>query len=110
MLTRPALLEPPVTDWRCPACGHTDRTRQVAAHTRMHACPKAGGMTVPMVTAGTRAKLVMHEREDYVGGEDVQVADDGQVYMSARVVTDETEHLAVYAPTAYADSYVGGIR
>jgi hypothetical protein len=100
-----ALLQPPVTDWSCPGCGHTDRTREPRTHTRMHACSKAGGMTVPMVVAGTKAKLVLHERDDYVGNEDVQVADDGRVYMSARVVTDDGEHLAVYAPTAYGEGF-----
>lgn len=104
MLNVPVLLEPPVTGWHCPGCGHTDRTRQTAPHTRMHACPKAGGMTVPMVVAGVKAKLVMHRREDYVGAEDVQVADDGTVYMSAEIVRDDGTDLAVYAPTAYADA------
>jgi hypothetical protein len=97
------LLQPPVTDWVCPGCGHTDRTRQAQAHTRMHACPKAGGMTVPLVVAGTRAKLVLHERDDYVGTEDVQVADDGKVYMSAEIVRDDGNDIAVYAPTAYGE-------
>ena len=105
-----ALLEPPVTDWVCPGCGHTDRTRQARAHTRMHACPKAGGMTVPLAVAGVAAKLVMHEREDYVGDEDVPVAADGRVYMSAEIIRDEGTDLAVYAPTAYADGYPGGKR
>lgn len=107
MLNAP-VLQPPVTEWWCVACKATDTTRQVGPHTRMHACPKAGGMTVPMVQAGTPGKLIMHEREDYVGGEDVQHADDGRVFMAARVVGDDGEHLAVYAPTAYADGYAGG--
>lgn len=110
MRGQPLLLEPPVTDWWCPTCKAADRTRRAVAHTRMHVCSAAGGMTVPMVTAGIRGKLVMHEREDYVGNEDVQRADDGRVFMSARVITDETEHLAVYAPTAYADGALGGAR
>ena len=95
------LLEPPVTDWKCLGCGHTDRTREAAVHTRMHACPLAGGMTVPMVVAGTKGKLVLHEREDYVGTEDVQTADDGRVFMSAEIVRDEGNDLAVYAATAH---------
>jgi hypothetical protein len=100
-----ALLRPPVTDWECPGCGHTERTLEPRTHTRMHPCPKAGGMTVPMVVAGAAAKLVLHERDDYVGTEDVQVADDGRVFMAARVVTDNTEHLVVYAPTAYGEGF-----
>lgn len=106
MLTAP-ILTPPPTDWVCVACGLTDRTTQLGAHTRMHSCSTAGGMTVPMVAAGTRGKLVMHEREDYLNGEDVQRDADGHVFMAARVVTDEQEHVAVYAPTAYANGYAG---
>jgi hypothetical protein len=104
-----AMLTPPVTYWHCVACGYADRTRVAGVHSRMHACPKAGGMTVPMAV-GTgdrpvRGKLIMHEREDYVGNEDVQRDADGRVFMAARVVTDETEHLAVYAPTAYGEGF-----
>lgn len=97
------LLEPPVVDWECLGCGHVDRTREAAVHTRMHPCRVAGGMTVPMVVAGTRGKLVLHERDDYVGTEDVQVSGDGKVYMSAEIVRDEGNDLAVYAPTAHAE-------
>lgn len=107
---RGVLLEPPVTRWECVACKATDTTRQAGHHTRMHSCAHAGGMTVPMVVAGTKGKLVMHEREDYVGGEDVQAADDGTVYMSAEIVRDEGTDLAVYASTAYADGYGGDAR
>lgn len=102
------LLDVPVTDWVCLGCGFTDQTRQAGYHTRMHPCSEAGGMTVPMVLAGTKGKLVMHQREDYVGTEDVQKADDGTVYMSAEIVRDDGTDLAVYAATAHADGYAGG--
>lgn len=102
MRTDGVLLEPPVIDWVCLGCGRTDRTREVQVHTRMHPCPMAGGMTVPMVEAGTAGKLVMREREDYVGVDDVQAGEDGKVYMSAEIVRDDGTDLAVYAPTAYA--------
>lgn len=104
MLTSDGLLVPGPTRWECLGCGFLDATFETRPHSRMHACSKAGGMTVPMVEAGTKGKLVLHEREDYVGDEDVQHADDGAVYMSAEVVRDEGTDLAVYAPTAHLRS------
>jgi hypothetical protein len=95
-----ALLSPPVRRWACVACPATDTTAEVEPHTRMHACPAAGGMSVPMVPAGTRGRLQINMREDYVGREDVQRDADGRVVMSVNVIRDDGMDCAVYAPTA----------
>lgn len=88
--------------WECPNCIATDVTREQRPHTRFHIC-RANGMLTPMVPAGTRCKVELVEREDYVGRERVRVAPDGKVYMSAVVVRDDGMDCAVYAPTARAD-------
>jgi hypothetical protein len=57
-------------------------------------------MTVPFVPAGIRAKVVLHERQDYVGREVVQVDENGRPVMNVTVTRDDGEDVAVYAPCA----------
>lgn len=93
------LLEPPVTRWECPNCDLLDVTRQVGPHTRMHACRGLGGLTAPMVHAGTRANVRAHEREDYIGSEIVQMHQ-GRPVMSVTVERDDGQDALVFAPLA----------
>ena len=88
------------TDWRCPACGKTDQTREPRPHTRMHICPRMHGLTTPMVRAGVKAKLVLNEREDYVGRELVRKDDRGRPAMSISTIRDDGQDAVVFAPTA----------
>jgi hypothetical protein len=67
----------------------------------MHTCRGLAGLTAPMVPAGTRCKVEVAEREDYIAGEDVQRDGDGRPVMNVRVTRDDGEDLAVYAPTAH---------
>jgi hypothetical protein len=96
----------PVVEWECPACGRTDQTRDPRPHTRMHVCPKTRYLTTPMVRAGTKARIVLKEREDYVGTEKVQLDPErGRPVMS--LITeraDGSNDVRVYAPTASADA------
>ena len=96
-----AILEPEHR-WECPACDLQEITHEAKPHTRMHQCAGALGMTVPMIPAGTRAKLELVERQDYVGRDLVDTAEDGKVYMSAVVTRDEGTDVAVYPGTATA--------
>jgi hypothetical protein len=96
-------LTPPIREHYCPACQGTSTTRETLPHTRMHSCPKVGGMTVPMVPVGTRAKLVVHLRDDYVADEDVQYDENGRPVMAVETVRDEGTDLTVYAPCARAE-------
>jgi hypothetical protein len=105
MHTRGAvLLDPTVitTRWECLKCPVTDVTREREPHTRMHQCGGLGGLETPMVPAGTRGKLVVHEREDYVGDADVY-HHGGRPIMSVEVVRDNGNDLAVFAETAYGE-------
>lgn len=87
--------------WECPNCDHTDVTRTAEPHTRFHACPGLAGLTAPMVPAGQRCKVQAHEREDYIGAEDVQTDADGRPVMNVTVTRDDGCDVAVYAPTAH---------
>lgn len=88
--------------WECTRCDVTSATADAQPGIPMHDCPGMAGMRIPFSPAGQSAKVTMHEREDYVGREDVQRDADGRVWMACTVTTDQAEHLAVYAPTAHA--------
>ena len=91
------------TDWRCPTCGKTDRTAESRPHTRFHPCPRMHGLSTPMVRAGTAAKLVLNEREDYVNGEHVRLDPERRrPVMSISTVRDNGQDAVVFAPTATA--------
>jgi hypothetical protein len=98
----PVLLDPPVTRWECPNCDHVDVTRVAGPHSRFHPCRGLAGLTAPMVPEGARAKVTAHEREDYIGAEDVQLDGNGRPIM--QVVTERTDgtDVIVFAPTAHS--------
>lgn len=99
---RPGVPLAVITDWHCPNCGLQDRTREVRPHTRMHTCPRLHGLTAPMLTARTRAKVEAVERQDYVGNELVQTDDRGRPMMSVITTRDNGQDAIVFAPTALA--------
>lgn len=100
---RGVLLAPPERRWSCPNCDLQDVTREHKPHTRMHPCAGLRGLTAPMVPAGTRAKVEAHEREDYIGGDLVQLHE-GRPVMNVTVTRDEGQDALVFAPTARTES------
>lgn len=98
------VLEPPVRRWWCPACKFEHTTKTAKPHTPMHTCAKAAGMTVPLLPLGTKGKVELHEREDYVGAEDVQYDENGRAIQSVITTRDEGQDTTVYAPTALMSS------
>ena len=94
------LLTAPENRWSCPNCSQTDVTQETRPHTRMHVCPGARGMVVPFVPDGVKAKVVLRERDDYVGKELVQTDENGRPVMSAVTTRDDGEDVVVYAPCA----------
>jgi hypothetical protein len=67
----------------------------------MHPCPKLRGLSTPMVPAGTKAKVELKEREDYVNGEAVQLDPElGRPVMSVVTTRDDGQDVTVYAPSA----------
>lgn len=92
--------------WECPACDFTDVTHEANPHTRYHSCRGMRGLSVPMVPAGTKAKHVAREREDYIAGERVQLDAAGRPVMSVTTVRDDGEDCTVFAPVASISSAV----
>jgi predicted RNA-binding Zn-ribbon protein involved in translation (DUF1610 family) len=93
----------PVQDWYCPNCGKRDRTHEARPHTRMHTCPKLRFLTAPMLHAGVSAKVELHERDDYVGSEHVQLDPERKRPVQSIVTTrDRGQDAIVFAPTATA--------
>jgi len=94
------ILEPPVREWYCPNCGLTDQTREALPHTRYHTCPKLRYLSAPMLPKGTKGKVEVHEREDYLGDEIVQTDEAGRPLMNIETTRDEGNDLMVFAPLA----------
>jgi len=91
-----------VKTWECPKCPAQART--VDEKVPMHVCP-ALGLLVPLLVVGGGSNLLVVERGDYVGKEDVQLDVNGRPVMA--VVTrhsDGSEDRTVYAPTATTDA------
>jgi len=89
--------------WRCDGCGFEDVTHEARPHSRFHPCPAMGGLAVPMVRGGIKARVTAVEREDYVGDETVQTGAGGRPVMA--VITeyeDGSNDTTVYAPLAEA--------
>jgi hypothetical protein len=92
------------TDWQCPRCGREDRTPPMPPNSsRMHNCPRMGGLTAPLVWAGFDATTEPVERGDYVGAEHPQCDQDGRPWMAVRTRhATGREDCAVLAPAAIA--------
>jgi hypothetical protein len=90
--------------WVCPNCTVTDVTREAQPHTRYHSCSGLYGLSAPMVPAGVRAEVRAVEREDYIGKEEVQMAE-GRPIMSIVTTRDDGQDCSVLAPVA-----TGGAR
>jgi hypothetical protein len=92
------------TDWACPNCPLTDRTRPLPpGSSRFHSCPGLHGLTAPLVRAGTSCKVTAEERQDYLGRELQATGDDGKPYMAVRTTYDDHDDLAVNAGLARAE-------
>jgi|SRR5882757_8198 len=94
-------LIPPDQVWVCPYCPSSIKTKGAGARTPLHECPAKAGFRLPMLAQGERGDVRLVEREDYVGGEDVQTDGDGRPIMRAEVEhADGHCDTYVYAPTA----------
>jgi len=62
-----------------------------------HNCPGKGMLTIPMIQEGAKVKVTVNEREDYISGEHVQMAD-GRPIMSVTVEREDGIDCSVYAP------------
>ena len=88
--------------WTCPNCVSTKVTREARPHTPFHPCRGLRGLMAPFVPAGTSCKVETSEREDYVGGELVQVDGNGRPVMNVITTRNDGQDCAIYAPCATA--------
>src|SRR5438445_11843007 len=102
------LLLAPETNWECPNCVEKEVTHEAQPHTRFHQCSGLKGLVAPFVPAGTKCKVVAHEREDYIGtGVDVTVDGDGRPIMAVETVRDDGDDVAVFAPCISSTEIAG---
>jgi hypothetical protein len=98
------ILKASPTAWECPSCPARDVTREPEAHTRFHHCAAFAGALLPMVVAGAGSRVILREREDYIGAEQVQLIKvDGRARPVMSAVTEHADgrvDAAIFAPTA----------
>jgi hypothetical protein len=68
---------------------------------RFHPCPGLAGVLAPMVPAGSDWSVTAHEREDYIGSQDVQLDGNGRPVMNVETVRDDGTDILVFAPTVH---------
>jgi len=73
----------------------------------MHTCPKMLNMSVPMVPAGTKAKIETREREDYLGDEKVQLFEGRPIMSIVTTREDGSNDTRVFSPVAVGSSKEG---
>lgn len=96
------ILQPPLTHWECERCPAADQTREARAHTRFHACRGLGGAQVPMRVRGMGSRVVLREREDYVGDAHPQYIGGRPVMAAVTEHADGSTDAAVYPELAVA--------
>lgn len=95
------IIEAPVRNWYCPNCKKTEQTKEYRPHTRYHTCPKLRYLSAPMLDQGTKAKVVLNEREDYVGDDVPQVDPErGRPIMNITTTRDDGQDAIVFAGLA----------
>jgi len=90
--------------WACPNCTATAVTHLPpdAVASQFHACRGLKGLNAPMVPAGTKAKVEIVERQDYLNGDHVTRDGDGRPVMAIETTRDDGTDRAVFAPVATA--------
>jgi hypothetical protein len=88
--------------WVCPNCTITAVTHDPRPHTQYHYCrgSKIALLASPMVHDGTKCKIEVVERQDYIGTEIVQTNAAGRPIMSTVTTRDDGQDTTVYAPLA----------
>ena len=90
--------------WECPNCAATHATDLAAPHTPFHNCPGLSGILAPYVRAGTRAKVEVVTRDDYVAGEKgLRYDESGRPVMSVVTTRDDGQDCTVFPGIATAE-------
>lgn len=97
------ILRHPIIHWECERCPALAQTNDVPlTSTRFHGCAALGGAQLPMTQRGSGARVVLREREDYIGAERVQLINGRPVMAAVTERPDGSTDAAVYAPNAHA--------
>jgi len=98
----------PTLIWECPNCTVEAKLPiPQPGQTHLHTCPGLRGLAAPLLPRGTKAKVVAHEREDYVGTEHVQLDPEHQrPVMSVVTTRDDGTDAIIFAPMATANAKV----
>ena len=86
--------------WECPNCDQTKTTHEAKPHTAFHICSGLRNITAPFVPVGTKCKVELKEREDYLGDEEVFMSEDGRPVMSVVTTRDDGQDCTVFARCA----------
>lgn len=91
-----------VQHWVCAnGCGQTFDSPTPVTN-RFHTCPRLRYLQAPLVLEGTKARVFLREREDYVGGELVQLDPEKRRPVMSIITerADGSNDTIVLAPTA----------
>ena len=99
----------PTQHWVCPNCTAVHVSNERGPHTPFHPCPGMKGILAPFIPDRTKAKIVVVEREDYVGKEQVTTDGEGRPVMAVVTTRDDGEDCAIMAPTATASGGANGL-
>ena len=75
--------------WECPHCTQGALTRGPRPQTPFHACKGLKGLSAPLISEGSGARVFTVEREDYIGADVVQLDGERRPVMS--VVTERPD-------------------
>ncbi|MGE5228141.1 MAG: hypothetical protein ACM3MJ_00290 [Deltaproteobacteria bacterium] len=92
----------PTIRWYCPrGCGVEAVTHEARPHSRLHRCAKTYGLETPLLPVGTKGKVEVKEREDYIGTEMVQLDPErGRPVQSLITTRDEGQDVVMFMPAA----------
>jgi len=93
---------PTVVRWACSHCERRLIVKGASSRIPLHPCGGMRGLMTPFVREGTRAKVEVREREDYIGSELVTKDNDGRPAMSIVTTRDDGQDCMVFAPCATA--------
>jgi hypothetical protein len=88
-----------IRHWECPNCSLTDTSTKPVPN-RYHPCAGLNGVMAPMVPAGTKAKVTVKDREDYIGKEKVRMHNGRPVMSVVTERPDGSNDVMVFAPSA----------
>lgn len=95
--------------WECQHCEHKQVLRGAVPGAVIHKCRGLAGVIAPLTPAGTRCRVRVFEREDYVAGETVQTNGYGRPIMSVVTEREDGQDCLILAPLATGGGKPSGV-